>query len=87
MKIRQLLMASFVVLAFLLTTFCATVPDKPPRITYGGKYLADRSTWPKFKFKTHYGIDYYTASGTPIIAAADGEVNRIMNMDYIFPEN
>lgn len=86
MKKRQLGLPSFVMLAILLTASCTTIPDSPPRLTYGGKYLEDRSTWERYKFNKHYGIDYYTAPGTPIIAAADGTVERIMNMDNIFPE-
>ena len=86
MKKRKLWMPAFVLLAFLFATSCATVPDKPPRLTCGGKYLEDRSTGDRYKFNKHYGIDYYTAPGTPIIAAADGSVEQIFNMDNIFPE-
>jgi hypothetical protein len=80
MKKKHLWIFGFVLLAFLLASSCITISNKVPKITYRGKFLDDRSMWPPF-IKKHYGIDYYTAPGTPIIAASDGIVVEIVNRD------
>ena len=89
MKERHLWSFAFVLSGLLLAASCATVAtvsNEPPRITHRGKFLEDRSMWPKHKAKKHYGIDYYTAPGIPIIAAADGTVAQIVNRDHIMPD-
>jgi len=77
---------AFLLLVFVLAASCATVSNEPPRITHRGEYLADRSMWPRHVGKKHYGIDYYTAAGTPILAAADGTVELIVDRDIIMPD-
>lgn len=86
MKKRYLWISALVLLIVPLVTSCATVSNEPPRITFRGKFLEDRSMWPKHRVKKHYGIDYYTAPGTPIIAAADGTVVQIVDRDIIMPD-
>lgn len=83
---RSFLISNLIVSLFLIFLSCSTIPDKPPRIAFDGKYAEDRSKWPQYRFKGHYAIDYYTAPGTPIIAAANGTVEMIFNMDDIMPD-
>ncbi len=75
-----ILTLNLMMLIFVFISFCTPRYEMKPRITYSGGFLEDRPWHP---IKKHYGVDYYTPPGIPIIAAADGIVERIFDMDRI----